>query len=426
MTKFYLTLLLFSTIAFSQVTIKITAFPTTTKADDILYFAGIANDWNPLDPNSKFEKTDSYYQIVIPENTGSMEYKITRGGWDNVETSASGADITNRTFSFSGIPQTIEISVENWNGASPSTASSNVIILDENFSVPQLNSTRKVWLYLPPDYDTSSKQYPVLYMHDAQNLFDVKTSFSGEWGIDETLNDLHSKGDYGAIVVGIDNGGASRLDDYSPWNNPQYGGGKGDDYIEFLKNTLKPYIDANYRTLTDAKYTVLIGSSMGGLISTYGALKYPTTFGKVGALSPAYWFAYNDLKLFIDTNTADISSLKLYHLAGLNESETMVSNAKEIGNLLKSNGLKSSEYDQKYDSDGAHSGWYWNREFGEVYKWLFNDENLSVSKFSGKSTSLIKANSTGTVLLESKTYEPLVRLYNLNGQLIKKVKLQEC
>lgn len=171
------------------------------------------------------------------------------------------------------------------------TAASNVQILSKTFALPQLNTTRKIWLYLPPDYATSTKNYPVLYMQDAQNLFDNNTSFSGEWQVDETLNSLFAAGDYGAIVVGIDNGGSERLNEYSPWVNTDYGGGKGEDYMDFMANTLKPYIDANYRTRPEPSMNALIGSSMGAIISTFGACEYPEAFQKVGSFSPAYWFA---------------------------------------------------------------------------------------------------------------------------------------
>src|SRR5690606_33431334 len=132
---------------------------------------------------------------------------------------------------------------------------------------------------LPPDYETSTKKYPVLYMQDGQNLFDNKTAYSGEWQIDETLNKLFSEGDYGAIVIGIDNGGEKRIDEYTPWNNPKYGGGEGDLYMQFIAETLKPYVDSHYRTRPEKEYNALIGSSLGALISNYGGVKYRETFG---------------------------------------------------------------------------------------------------------------------------------------------------
>jgi metallo-beta-lactamase class B len=148
--------------------------------------------------------------------------------------------------------------------ARASTATASVSILDTAFAMPQLERTRRIWLYLPPGYAASTRRYPVLYMHDGQNLFDAATSFAGEWGVDETLDSLHALGDPGVIVVGIDNGRMKRMDEYTPWHNTRYGGGEGDAYVDFLTQTLKPYVDAHYRTLAERVHTGVAGSSMGG------------------------------------------------------------------------------------------------------------------------------------------------------------------
>ncbi|MDV7392611.1 alpha/beta hydrolase-fold protein, partial [Arthrospira platensis SPKY1] len=168
------------------------------------------------------------------------------------EGNANGGFLPNRTFNFTGNPQTLNLSILTWEdlgGGSNSTAAANVQIMNNAFFMPQLNRSRRIWVYLPPDYNTSNKHYPVIYMKDGQNLFDQATSFSGEWQVDETLNTLFNQGDYGAIVVGIDNGGSERLNEYSPWVNAQYGGGQGNAYMAFVAETLKPHIDANFRTL---------------------------------------------------------------------------------------------------------------------------------------------------------------------------------
>lgn len=123
-----------------------------------------------------------------------------------------------------GCNQSKEVSVE---------ANSGVHIID-SFYMPQLGRYRNIWVYLPPDYGSSQKQYPVLYMHDGQNLFEDSTSFVGEWHLDETLDSLHQTGDYGCIVIGIENDGNHRMDEYMPNVHPKYGGGEGDLYIRFI------------------------------------------------------------------------------------------------------------------------------------------------------------------------------------------------
>ncbi|HMO32656.1 MAG TPA: alpha/beta hydrolase-fold protein [Lacibacter sp.] len=364
----------------AQVTLRVVSLPATTPPGAQIFFAGSINNWNPADNNYILTPdANGVPQIVIPQGTGTVQFKFTRGGsWTTVEGGPNGEEIANRSFTFTGGPQTINLTIQSWKDLVGSTAASNVQILNPSFFMPQLNRSRRVWLYLPPDYATSSKRYPVLYMHDGQNLFDTRTSFSGEWGVDETLNTLQAGGDYGAIVVGIDNGGASRLNEYSPWVNSQYGGGEGAAYIDFIANTLKPHIDANYRTLTGPEHTALFGSSMGALISTYGAVRYPQIFGKVGSFSPAYWFALSDLNSYINATTTPLAGIRIYHLAGQNESSTMVPNINSITSSLRSKGVTVPNSTSKVDADGAHSEWYWRREFGAAYQWLFANATTSV------------------------------------------------
>ena len=101
---------------------------------------------------------------------------------------------------------------------------------------------RDLYVYLPPRYDEQSDQrYPVLYMHDGQNIFDNKTSYAGEWNVDESLNNLYDEENFGMIVVAIDNGLGDRQDEYSPWINEIYGGGQGEAYVAFIVETLKTF-----------------------------------------------------------------------------------------------------------------------------------------------------------------------------------------
>lgn len=242
--------------------------------------------------------------------------------------------------------------------------------------MPQLDRNRKVWLYLPPDYETSTKNYPVIYMHDGQNVFDAETAFAGEWEVDETLNALFEQGDHGAIVVAVDNGVDLRLDEYSPWANPEYGGGDGEAYIQFIAETLKPYIDENFRTLPEAEHTALIGSSMGGLISTYGGIEEAETFGKIGAFSPSYWFALDELNAYVASSTADLTESRMYFVASVNESATMASNVYAMQELLEAKGLPEANSLVKIDSYGGHNEAYWRGEFSAAYQWLFAETDL--------------------------------------------------
>ncbi|WP_407928478.1 alpha/beta hydrolase [Herpetosiphon geysericola] len=169
------------------------------------------------------------------------------------------------------------------------TLTGTVVVLAHIWS-PELGNARDIQVYLPPDYDDGDQRYPVVYMHDGQNLFDQMTSFGAEWAVDETMEHLAHDGS-GAIIVGIPNMGAIRNDEYSPLADPDHGGGRGDAYLTFLVETLKPLIDRQFRTRPERQTTALVGSSMGGLISLYGFFAHSSIFGFVGVLSPALWFA---------------------------------------------------------------------------------------------------------------------------------------
>lgn len=254
-----------------------------------------------------------------------------------------------------------------------STASENVSIIEKEFIISNLNEkSHKIWVYLPPNYNSSTKTFPVIYMHDAQNLFDAKTSFIGEWEVDETLNNLFEKTKKGFIIIGVENAGEERTNEYTPWPHEKYGGGKGSMYIDFIVNTLKPYIDQNYRTKPQQKYTGLIGSSLGGLISYYGGLKYPNIFGKIGALSTSFWFS-SEVENFTKSN-GNIRNVKLYLLVGEKEGEDgfMAEDTKKMIKLLLETGFKSKNLISKINPEGEHNEAFWSSEFLEVITWLYN------------------------------------------------------
>jgi predicted alpha/beta superfamily hydrolase len=156
-----------------------------------------------------------------------------------------------------------------------------------------LGNTRGVWIYLPPSYDENRvARFPVVYMHDGQNLFDPRAAFGGvAWDADEAMDRGAEDGSLReAILVGVENT-AARIDEYTPTRDPMVmGGGRGDLYLRFLVDELKPMIDRTYRTLPDREHTVVMGSSLGGLISLYAGVRRPDVFGHVGALSPSTWW----------------------------------------------------------------------------------------------------------------------------------------
>lgn len=181
---------------------------------------------------------------------------------------------------------------------------------------PQLGNRRDILVYLPPTYVMGNDRYPVFYLHDGQNLFDAATSFAGEWRVDETMEELSREG-IEAIVVGIPNAGVARLEEYSPFREQRYGGGRGDQYLDFVTQSLKPVIDADFRTCSGRDHTAIMGSSMGGLISLYAFFRHPEIFGLAGIMSPSLWFAKGAIYKYV--REAPVNPGKIYMDAGTRE-----------------------------------------------------------------------------------------------------------
>jgi predicted alpha/beta superfamily hydrolase len=250
-----------------------------------------------------------------------------------------------------------------------STASIHVHIIDTAFFIPQLNRNRRIWIYLPKAYSSSQKKYPVLYLQDGQNVFDKTTSYIDEWGVDECLDTLIEKGITPSIVVAIDNGSRYRMTEYNPYTNDQFGDAEGDKYVDFLVNTLKPFIDKNYRTLPSKENTAIAGSSMGGLISYYAALKYSNIFGKAGIFSPSFWIA-PQLKNFTDSLSTKVNS-KFFFSIGDSEGQNYID---DMQNMAEQLGTKSNTMIYTLVAkEQNHNEKNWRSLFAEFYKWIMAD-----------------------------------------------------
>ena len=160
----------------------------------------------------------------------------------------------------------------------------------ENMPSRLLKQPHDVLVYLPPRYEKEpERRYPVLYLHDGQNLFDNATAFSQEWGVDETAERLIAEGVIEPlIIVAMYNAGEQRLDEYTPIRDGSMpGGGKGEAHGRMLVEELKPFIDATYRTRPDAASTGVGGSSLGGLVSLYLGLRHSGVFWRLAVISPS-------------------------------------------------------------------------------------------------------------------------------------------
>jgi predicted alpha/beta superfamily hydrolase len=355
------------------VTMIVNDLPSDHDYSKDIYISGDFEGWSGGRTELKLEKKDKIYQITLPNHRETINFKFTLGTWESVELDKQQQNIENRTYSFKENPETINISIGAWSdGKSKETITTkqqNVQTFAEEFKIPQLNRTRKIDVYLPPNYKSSNNSYPVLYIHDGQNIFDKATSYSGEWEVDETLNKLHYANGLDIIVVAIDNS-EKRMQEYSPWAHEKYGNPEGKQYVDFIVNTLKPAIDKKYRTKTEAKNTAIMGSSMGGLISHYAAFKYPNVFGKAGVFSPSFWFS-DKIIPFTENSLAEAKNSKLYYLMGGKEGGNMVKDLGNVINSMQKNSFPKDNFYVQIVPNGTHSEAFWRSEFKKTILWLF-------------------------------------------------------
>lgn len=200
---------------------------------------------------------------------------------------------------------------------------------------PQLRNCRAVDVYLPSSYAAGRRRYPVVYLHDGQNLSDPSIAFGGNtWQLESALERL-ARGGIEAIAVGIHNTGEARLAEYSPFFDARHGGGAGDRYLRFVIETIKPRVDRRYRTERARESTVIAGASMGGLISLYGFFAASRVFGRVAALSPSVWYGGGRLLDFVEA--AGRPEGRIYLDAGTGEAET-VRDARRLARALRRKG----------------------------------------------------------------------------------------
>lgn len=358
-----------------SVTLIVTNLPSDHDYTKDIYISGDFEGWSGGKSEFKLDRKDKIYSITLPKQQKTISYKFTLGNWESVELDKESAAIENRTYTFSEKSETIEIAIENWSDGSQnetiSTKQSNVETFAENFNIPQLNRTRNILVYLPPNYESSTDSYPVLYIHDGQNVFDKATSYAGEWEVDETLNKLHQTHGLDVIVVAIDNS-EKRMQEYTAWEHKEYGKPEGTAYIDFIAKTLKPAIDQKYRTKSDSKNTAIMGSSMGGLISHYAAFQYPNVFGKAGIFSPSFWFSDSVIP-FTKKHLAEANNSKLYYLMGGKEGGNMVKDLGDVINSMQTNGFPKDNFYVKISPNGTHSEAFWRTEFEEAVLWLFSE-----------------------------------------------------
>ena len=354
--------------------IWVKAPPKTTA----IYLAAEMNNWQPDAPDFAFhyDNTEGYHKLSLKKDFDILEFKLTKGTWDTEEVNRNGQLRANRIWQKESGKDRLFIHVENWKDhIQEVTEALNhvaVKVWQDAFYMPQLNRHRRIWVYLPPDYAQSKRNYPVLYMHDAQNVFGEADSPYQKWEVGRTLNQLFEETNWGCIVIGIEHGEENRLNEYAPFKNPNHGGGEGAAYLNFIIETLKPQVDAHFRTLPDAPNTLMIGSSMGGLISIYAALKHGHVFGKVAAFSPSLWWSDDIYALAASSSYNFVHKMVL--LGGEKESDEMLPDLFALYNTLADNGYFEHKIHLDFYQDGTHTESFWGRELGKALRWLQSEQ----------------------------------------------------
>lgn len=249
------------------------------------------------------------------------------------------------------------------------TAGNSVRVFTPPLQWSALGYPRRLRVYLPPDYQHGLKRYPVLYMFDAQNLFDDATSYAGEWGVDESLDRMARQEGFAAIVVGIDHGNDERIHELIPYWNVRFLPNTGAGFVEDLVQTVKPFIDANYRTRPGRTDTAILGSSLGGVSADYAIHRYPEVFGKAGVFSPAFWVSDQPFKVAAEVPLPTDSRVYLY--MGGKEGEEAVPLVQRMERVLRAQPGRADNVILRVVPGAEHNEAAWREAFPGAVRWLF-------------------------------------------------------
>jgi predicted alpha/beta superfamily hydrolase len=339
-----------------------------------VYLCGNFNNWTAGDDRYRMTRISSgKYEFTFPEHVPLpeiVEYKFLRGSWENEELDTYGNTRNNRKIhSHAG---RISAQVPRWRSeglAYKPELLPKIHIIDEAFEIPQLIKTRRIAALLPHNYFETDRRYPVLYLQDGQNLFDDFAPF-GNWAVDKKLALMSEKGQGDIIVISIDHAEHERIAEFTPSIRTRLGQGEGKKYVRFLADTLKPFVDKNFRTLTDRDHTGIGGSSMGGLISIYAGLMYPEVYSRLMIFSPSLWVAPN-----IHAQAQNLSEAyesKIYLYGGQSEGAGVVPAIYKFKQALQKYGFSDHvEFQVSIDPKGHHNEARWGEEFPKAVEWLF-------------------------------------------------------
>jgi len=372
----------------AMVTFKVHV-PDTTPPEASIYMSGNIASLGPWDPGKvelgKIGENVYAITLVLPVET-ELRYKFTRGTWETVEKGAAYEEIPDRALTVVG-DETVPVWVRSWRDLSPFRESHTVtgdLRRHPAFPASKLGNHRDILVLVPPGYEdveNQDRRYPVLYMHDGQNLFDAATSFIGvEWSVDETVARMVEAGQVQpVIVVGIENT-PERVFEYTPAPDKSRGGGGASLYADFVVNELKPFVDRTYRTMPDRDHTGVAGSSLGGLVSLYLAWSHPDVFSRVAAMSTSYAWADEHIvgflagnspppgaRVWIDMGTAEDRSDR-----DRDEVPDIVQLHRRVRDILMEKGMSIPGSLRYVEAEGAvHNERAWSARFPRALQFLF-------------------------------------------------------
>ena len=249
--------------------------------------------------------------------------------------------------------------------------------LHREFESIYLPDKRDVIVYVPPGYDEQlERTYPVMYMHDGQNLFDGRTSFvpGRTWQVREHADAAIEAGEVEPLViVGLYNTGDRRLPEYTQDESRQMGGGEADCYGLMITRELMPWIATQYRVRQERASTGLGGSSLGGLVTLYLGLRHPDCFGKLAVLSPSVWWNHKSIVGYVNEHAPQLwERPRIWLDVGDSEGRRTLADAELLERRLRANGWRlGSDLHYEAVAGGTHDEAAWAKRVGPMLRFLF-------------------------------------------------------
>lgn len=354
-----------------QIIVRVVA-PPNTPDSALVFIAGNVPTLGNWDPSAvRLQKeSDSVWSLVLKVPLAAIvEFKITRGSWNKQALFEKGAIPGNFRLEIRG-DTTMTLRPVSWSDIDLRSEGGikGLVRYHRGMKGDGLTYPRDVIVWLPSSYEREPKRrYPVLYMHDGQNVFDPATSFIGyDWHADEITDSLARAGAIEEIMIVAINNTPDRTPEYSDTQ-------LGRSYGRFVVERLKPFIDSTYRTKREAKHTGVMGSSMGGLISFLFVWWYPHIFSKAGCLSSAFLVDNDRILHEVREDNSGMKAIRVYLDCGTVDLEARLKPGyNEMKTILEARGYKKGK-DLEYflDQGAVHNERAWAARLWRPLKFLF-------------------------------------------------------